>query len=161
VTSHRILVGVDDLNTSLNPGAKYFAEAEYIVPDEGTWCQAHPDECNMYNNASYRQVNVVGVNQPFTFNFVGNTVREQPAIMAWPGALVTQVEPDPGNDGIFFVGSKATGPVGGMYNYEYAVYNQNLDRAIQSFQVFPDFPVPFTSTGFHAPPQHPGFPNDG
>ena len=39
VTSHRILVNVDDLNTSLNTGATYFAEAEYIVPHEGTWCQ--------------------------------------------------------------------------------------------------------------------------
>jgi hypothetical protein len=39
-TAHRILVNVNDLNTSLNTGAKYFAEAEYIVPHEGTWCQA-------------------------------------------------------------------------------------------------------------------------
>ena len=53
-TSHRILVDVNDLNTSLNVGATYFAEAEYIVPHEGTWCQTHPDQCNMYNNASYR-----------------------------------------------------------------------------------------------------------
>ena len=66
-TSHRILVDVDDLNTSLNPGATYFAEANYIVPHEGTWCQSHPDECNMYNNASYRQFSVLRVNQPFTF----------------------------------------------------------------------------------------------
>src|ERR1700756_5395522 len=34
VTSHRILVDVNDLNTSLNVGATYFAEAEYIVPHE-------------------------------------------------------------------------------------------------------------------------------
>src|SRR6266404_3721061 len=51
VTSHRMLVDVNDLNTSLNPGAAYFAEANYIVPDEGIWCQSHPDQCNMYNNA--------------------------------------------------------------------------------------------------------------
>src|SRR5438874_9584649 len=31
-TAHRILVDVNDLNTSLNVGATYFAEAEYIVP---------------------------------------------------------------------------------------------------------------------------------
>ena len=88
-TAHRILVDVDDLNTSLNVGATYFAEAEYIVPHEGTWCQSHPDQCNMYNNASYRQCSVIGINQPFSFNFVGNTVREQPAIMAWTGATVS------------------------------------------------------------------------
>src|SRR5437899_7111811 len=63
VTSHRMLVDVNDLNTSLNVGAKYFAEANYIVPDEGIWCATHPKECNMYNNASYRQYSVIGINQ--------------------------------------------------------------------------------------------------
>ena len=162
-TAHRILVDIDDLNTSLNAGATYFAEAEYIVPNEGTWCQAHPTECNMYNNASYRQCSVIGINQPFSFNFVGNTVREQPAIMAWNGATVNEGEPDPGNDGIFFVGYKVTGPNAGVYHYEYAVYNQNLDRAIQSFEVvYPLFqPFDLNNVGFHAPPQHPGFAHDG
>ncbi len=162
-TAHRILVDVNDLNTSLNVGATYFAEAEYIVPHEGTWCQSHPTECNMYNNASYRQCSVIGINQPFSFNFVGNTVREQPAIMAWTGATVNEGEPDPGNDGIFFVGYKVTGPNAGVYHYEYAIYNQNLDRAIQSFEiVYPLFPpIVLDNVGFHAPPQHPPFANDG
>ena len=56
VTSHRILVDVNDLNTSLNAGATYFAEAQYVVPHEYAWCQSHPGQCNMYNNASYHQV---------------------------------------------------------------------------------------------------------
>ena len=163
-TSHRILVNVDDLNTSLNVGATYFAEANYIVPHEGTWCQAHPDQCNQYNNASYRQCSVIGINQPFSFNFVGNTFREQPAIKAWTGATVSAaIQPDPGNDGIFFVGYKVTGPNAGVYHYEYAIYNQNLDRAIQSFEVvYPLFPpIVLNNVGFHAPPQHPGFAHDG
>src|SRR2546423_10825857 len=162
-TAHRILVDVNDLNTSLNVGATYFAEAEYIVPHEGTWCQSHPDECNQYNNASYRQCSVTGINQPFSFNFAGNTLREQPASMAWTGAIVNEGEPDPGNDGIFFVGYKVTGPNAGVYHYEYAIYNQNLDRAIQSFEVvYPLFPpIVLNNVGFHAPPQHPGFANDG
>jgi hypothetical protein len=163
VTSHRMLVDVNDLNTSLNAGATYFAEANYIVPDEGIWCQAHPTECNMYNNASYRQYIVTGINQPFSFSNGGPTLREQPAIMAWTGATVTQVQPDPGNDGIFFVGYKVTGPNAGVYHYEYAIYNQNLDRAIQSFEVvYPFFPpIVLNNVGFHAPPQHPGWANDG
>jgi hypothetical protein len=159
-TAHRILVDVNDLNTSLNVGATYFAEAEYIVPHEGTWCQSHPDQCNMYNNASYRQCSVIGINQPFSFNFVGNTVQEQPAIMAWTGATVQRIEPDPGNDGIFFVGYKVT-PNGGGWHYEYTIYNQNLDSAIQSFSIFFGFPVPLSNVGFHAPPQHPGWAHDG
>jgi hypothetical protein len=161
VTSHRMLVAVDDLNTSLNPGATYFAEAEYIVPDEGIWCQSHPTECNMYNNASYKQYTVVGINQPFSFNPAGPTVREQPAIMAWAGATVTQVEPDPGNDGIWFMGYEVTNPSPGVWHYEYALYNQNLDRAIQSFSVPLGPGINVTNVGFHAPPQHPGFAHDG
>src|SRR5438094_4010527 len=101
VTSHRILVDVNDLNTSLNPGATYFAEAEYIVPHEYAWCQSHPGQCNMYNNASYRQYTVTGINQPFTFTAAGATARAHPAIMAWTGPTVSQLEPDPGNDGIW------------------------------------------------------------
>jgi hypothetical protein len=161
VTSHRMLVLVDDLNTSLNPGATYFAEAQYVVPHEYTWCQSNPSECNMYNNASYKQYSVTGINQPFSFNPVGNTVREQPAIEAWTGATVTLVQPDPGNDGIWFMGYKVTNPSAGLWHYEYALYNQNLDRAIQSFSVPLAPGVNISNIGFHAPPQHPGFPHDG
>jgi hypothetical protein len=161
VTSHRILVDVSDLNTSLNPGATYFAEANYIVPHEGTWCQAHPDQCNMYNNASYRRYSVTGINQPFSFSSVGPTVREQPAIRAWTGATVKQIEPDPGNDGIWFMGYKVTNPSAGVWHYEYALYNQNLDRAIQSFSVPLGPGVNISNIGFHAPPQHPGWAHDG
>ena len=161
VTSHRILVNVDDLSTTLNPGATYFAEAEYIVPHEGTWCQSHPTECNMYNNASYRQYSVFGVNQPFSFNPVGSTVRAHPAIMAWTGATVNQIEPDPGNDGIWFMGYKVTNPSDGVWHYEYALYNQNLDRAIQSFSVPLGLGANISNISFHAPPQQPGWPHDG
>ena len=62
-----------------------------------------------------------------------STVRMQPAIKAWTGATVNQIEPDPGNDGIWFIGYKVTNPSPGVWHYEYALYNQNLDRAIQSF----------------------------
>ncbi len=161
VTSHRILVDVDDLNTSLNAGATYFAEANYIVPHEGTWCQSHPTECNMYNNASYQQYSVFGVNEPFSFSAAGPTVREQPAIMAWTGATVNQIDPDPGNDGIWFMGYKVTNPSAGVWHYEYALYNQNLDRAIQSFSVPLGLGANISNVGFHTPPQHPGWPHDG
>ena len=130
-----MLVDVNDLNTSLNPGATYFAEAKYIVPHEGTWCQSHPDQCNMYNNASYRPYTVTGINQPFSFTGAGPTVREQPAITAWTGATVNQIQPAPGTDGIWFMGYKVTNPTTGVWHFEYALYNQNLDRAIQSFSV--------------------------
>jgi hypothetical protein len=54
-----------------------------------------------------------------------------------------------------------TNPSAGVWHYEYALYNENLDRAIQSFSV-PLIPgVNISNIGFHAPPQEPGWPNDG
>jgi hypothetical protein len=85
----------------------------------------------------------------------------QPAITAWAGATVSQFQPDPGNDGIGFVAYKVTGPNAGVWHYEYAIYNENLDRAIQSFQVFSFFSASAFNVGFHAPPQEPGWANDG
>src|SRR6266403_897050 len=162
--SHRIRVETSDVMPSGNPGATYFGEAAYISPHEYTWCQAHPGECNMFNNFSYRQFSVTGGPTFFNFSAVSSTVRMEPAIEAWAatGATVQQVEPDPGNDGIFFVGYKVTGPTAGMWHYEYAIFNMNLDRAIQSFEVvFPGFPPNLNNIAFHAPPQHPGWAHDG
>ena len=124
------------------------------LPTNMHWCQAHPTECNMYNNVSYRQFNVSGTTS-FTFSPVANTVWRRPAIWAWTGATMNQIEPDPGNDGFWFMGYKVTNPSSGVWHYEYALYNENLDRAIQSFSVPLGPGVNVTNIGFHAPPQHP------
>jgi hypothetical protein len=159
--SHRILVQINDLNTTLNPGATYFVEAQYITPHEYAWCQTHPGQCNQYNNASYRQYSVSSANPPFSFSALGSTVKMQPAITAWTGATINQIEPAPGNDGFGLLGFKVTHPTAGRWHYEYAVYNQNLDRAIRSFSVPSGAGVNVTNIGFHAPPQHPGWAHDG
>ncbi len=77
-TTHRLLVESTDLNPAMNPGATYFAEAQYVTPHEYSWCQSHPGECNMYNNASYRRFNVSGTTD-FSFSPVGSTVPMSPA----------------------------------------------------------------------------------
>jgi hypothetical protein len=161
--SHRVRVNISDLDPAQNTGASYVAEAAYIAPSEYTWCQAHPGQCNMYNNVSYRQQTVSGSPPNFSFANVGNTVRMQPAIMVWAntGAIVNQIQPDPGNDGIWFMGFKVTNPSVGVWHYEYALYNENLDRAIQSFSVPLGPGINISNVGFHAPPQEPGWANDG
>ena len=160
--SHRILVEINDLNTTLNPGATYWVEAQYITPHEYAWCQANPAQCNMYNNVSHRQYTVTGTGSPFSFATGGSTtVREKPAITEWTGATITQIEPAPGTDGVGFVAYKVTNPSAGVWHYEYAIYNQNLDRAIQSFSVPVGSGVTLTNIAFHAPPQQPGWSADG
>jgi hypothetical protein len=159
-TSHRILVEGSDLNTTLNPGASYYVEVQYISSQEYSWCQTHPGECNMYNNSSYRRFAVSGTTS-FTFSPLGETVRMAPAVKAWTGASISTIEPAPGTDGRAFIAYKVTGPVSGVWHYEYAIYNENLDRGIQSFSLPLGCGIAVTNLGFHAPLNHPGFPNDG
>src|SRR5437870_10257796 len=159
-TSHRVTVASSDLNPAQNTGATYYAEAAYVTPHEYAWCQSHPGQCNMYNNASYRQFTVSGTTS-FTFSPVGSTVRMTPAINAWTGATINTIEPVPGVDGRAFIAYKVTGPVAGVWHYEYAINNQNLDRGIQSFSVPLGPGAAVSNPGFHAPLNPPGFANDG
>jgi hypothetical protein len=164
-----MLANVSDLNTSLNTGARYYAESQYITPHEYAWCQANPTQCNMYNNVSYRRFNLTGTtcanNTPncYAFDTVAGegTVRQQPAIAAWPGSTRVEIRPDPGIDGIGTVAYKVTNTSPGVWHYEYAIYNQNLDRAIQSFSVPLGNGATLSNIDFHAPPQHPGWASDG
>lgn len=158
--SHRVLTEINDLNTSLNSGATYYAEGQYITPHEYAWCQSNPTQCNMYNNVSYRRYNVSGTGSPFSFSPVGATVREKAAIQAW-GATTAPIDPAPGVDGVGLVAYKVTNSAPGVWHYEYAVYNQNIDRGIQSFSIPVGNGVTLTNVGFHAPPQHPGWSGDG
>src|SRR5207244_13219276 len=109
----------------------YYAEAQYVTPHEYVWCQANPGQCNMYNNASYRRFTVSGTTN-FTFSPVGSTVRMTPAINVWTGATINTIEPVPGIDGRAFIAYKVTGPVAGVWHYEYAIYNQKPDRSTES-----------------------------
>ena len=54
-----------------------------------------------------------------------------------------------------------TNPSAGVWHYEYAIYNENLDRAIQSFSVPLGCGITVSNLGFHAPLNHPGIANDG
>jgi len=160
-TTHRILVEGNDLNTMMNQGATYYGEAQLVTPHEYAWCQSHAGECNMFNNVSYRQFAVAGTTS-FNFSAVGSTVRMAPAISAWTGSTIRTIEPAPGVDGRAFIAYKVTNPSVGIWLYEYAIYNQNLDRGIQSFYVPGGCGFgPPTNLGFHAPLNHPGIADDG
>jgi len=158
--SHRLTVEMSDLDATQNPGATYYAEGQYITPHEYAWCQANPGQCNMFNNVSYRQFGITGTTA-FTFSPIGSTVRQKPAIYAWPGATIVQIQPDAGNDGIAFVAYKVTRLPSTLWHYEFAVYNENMDRGIQSFSVPLGSGVIINDIGFHGPPQQPGWSADG
>ena len=60
-----------------------------------------------------------------------------------------------------FIAYKVTNPSAGVWHYEYAIFNENLDRSIQSFSVPLGGGITVSNLGFHAPQNHPGFANDG
>ncbi len=157
--SHRIQVLDVDLTPALNPGARYFAEGQYISPHEFT----HPDSLaaqNMHNNVSYREVGVTEQSPgQFSFGDLGPTVRESPSLDAWTGATQTMIEPAPMLDGRGTLAYKVTQLNATAWHYEYALYNMNLDRSLGSFSV----PIPggvlVNATEFHAPLNHPPEPH--
>lgn len=160
-TTHRILTPIEDLATNQNPGATYYAEAQYVTPHEYQWCQSNPTQCNMYNNVSYRRYNVTGNGSPFSFSPAASTVREKAAISAWPGSTSVEIHPAPGADGTGILAYKVTNPSAGVWRYEYAIYNSTLDRGIGSFSLPIGNGVTLSNIDFHAPPQHPGSAADG
>jgi hypothetical protein len=152
--SHRIQVLDVDLMPSLNPGARYFSEGQYVTPHEFD----NPDGLanqNMNNNVSHREVGVTeGTPGNFTFPNIGPTVREEPSLNEWTGATQVVIEPQTFIDGHAVLAYEVTQTAPSTWHYEYGIYNMNLDRSIDSFAV----PIPpgviVSNVEFHAPLNH-------
>jgi hypothetical protein len=152
----RIQVHNDDLNPLMNPGAVYFIESQYVTPDE-------PGPGTHYNNSSYRRVNVTGSGGVYNIAVTDQTQVGMPAIMAWVDSdpEVELAVIDVPDNGRLFLAAKATDLGGGMWNYEYAIQNQNSNRAVGEFSV-PLLPgANLQDVGFHDVDYHSGEPFDG
>ena len=150
----RLQIKANDLNPSLNPGAVYLFEAQYIHPGDAA---AGNDD----NNASWRQFTVGSLTSgSYTLSLSGTTNQQQPAIAAWRSfdASVTLVEADVPEDGRFILGYKATDNGNGTWRYSYAVQNLNSDRSGRSFSVPVPEGVTVTGIGFHDVDYHSGDP---
>jgi hypothetical protein len=154
VYDQRIKVATTDLDAATNAGATYFAEGQYIANDDASFG-------NSFNNASYRRV-TVGASPNYTLTMTGTFFEQFPAIFAWPAqdTGVTLVNADVPGTIVerYHVARKVTDLGGGVWHYEYAVHNQNSDRAARAFSV--EFPVAtgFTNVGFKGIVHHSGEP---
>lgn len=153
--SGRLQVHISDVLPADNPGAIYWLEAHYVTPDDA---QAG----NGYNNVSYRGINVLN-NGNLGSWWGGGTVQETPAIFAWNVAdpQVSIVQIDVPGDGRLFLGYKATDLDNGFWQYEYALYNMNSERAAGSFLIPVADLLDVLSDGFHDVDYHSGEPFDG
>jgi hypothetical protein len=161
--SHRVTLDEADIaqDQGNNSTARYFSEGLYIAPHE--FLPNNGLANNQNNNYSHRELTVVGDTGDW-FGFYPQTelaVRESPALDEWPGATRVIVEPDPGQDGRAILAYKVTALPGGGWHYEYALFNQNLDRAIGLFRMPFGDGAQVTNISFHAPRHEPGSPNDG
>lgn len=146
----RLQVHDADLNPAQNPGATYFIEGYYVSLDD----------VNHLNSASHRQLSVSG-SPGGTWNF-GTLTNTLPgfAFDEWKGTrktfvaeqlpVVEHVSPD----GRCVLAEKTTTLGGGVYHYEYAIHNIDMNRKIKSFSVPIHPETTLTNIGFHAPDSH-------
>jgi hypothetical protein len=145
----RLQIREADLTQS---GALYFIEGVYVAWDDAQWGNAH-------NNASYKQVNVVG---GFGLTPTGSMQVTIPAIQAWQDndPTVDVVAADVPGEGRFHTATRVRELGGGQYRYDYAVFNLNSHRSGGSFSV----PIPWgasvTNVGFNDVDYHSGEPFD-
>lgn len=150
---HRCQIRDADLVPAQNPGATYYAEGQYITIDD----------INPANSIAWKTVTVSGAaGGTFSFNMsgAGALPNSGPAINAWSGATQTVIAQQvpvvrfTSPDGRCILASKPTDLGGGMWHYEYALYNLDMQRKAGSFHI----PIPSGATvsniGFSAVQSH-------
>lgn len=150
--ARRLMIRHTDINPTLNPGARFFIEGQYVHEEDA---QLENDN----NNASYRELSIsaAGANE-FTASSLGTTQTEECGIRAWQDVdpTVTETDVEVANDGLYIVAAKATDIGGGVWHYEYAVQNLNGNRGMSSFIVPISPAANVTNIGFHDVDYHDG-----
>ncbi len=137
-----------DLADISDPAALYFVETQVLSSDERSIASKS-------NNASYRQV----VFAPGSSNatLVGPTYAQEPAIFAWrdhglgigmPDPSVRIIETTIPDDGVLYVGSKATPFDNQTWRYDVAIQNHNTLRGVRSIMIPIGFNQGVSSHGF-------------
>jgi hypothetical protein len=120
---NRMLVREAEL---LIPGAQFYGQAQIVAKGEpGT---------NRANNPGTRGLTIVYGGGAWGSNITADPFVQGSVLNRWTGATVTQGR-NGLDDGHFVVGVKVTGPVNGLWHYEYAVHNQDNHRGGAAFRL--------------------------
>ena len=137
--AHRLIVHDSDLG---NAGAQYYYEAYYI----------NANDEDVYNNIGSRTATMSWTGSSWSFSTTTAQL-QGPAINRW-GEMRSTAQPQTEGDVIVAVQTTSLG--GGVWRYEFAVYNHNLDRQVREFSV----PIPtganVTNIGFRDIDKDPG-----
>jgi len=178
-TKSRLQVPTVDV-ASQPAGTRFFVDALYITADDAQFVRPNQTiATNALNNASWRELTLASINNSSP-TFAGITRQRDPGVLAWkfadPAVVVSIVDHDdtqnPGTgwrDGLgnpsfpntfirsrYWVLGKTTDLGGGLFRYEYVVYNHNSDRSANQFSVPMPAGATVTDTFFRAPRWHSG-----
>jgi hypothetical protein len=151
--THRIQVHDADLDPAQNAGATYYAEGYYVILDD----------IDVMNSAAWKPVTVSGSpGGTWTFGMSGSGTYPEIgfAIDAWPGATQTllaqeiPVEEFVSPDGRCVLAAKATDLGNGMWHYEYALLNIDMDLQVGAFIVPVSANMVVTNAAFSAVEHH-------
>lgn len=134
---NRILVRESELAI---PGAQFYGQAQVAAKGEpGT---------NRTNNFASRQLNITWGGSSWSASLVAGAALQGSVLQRWSGAQIDTVR-NGNDDGHFVVGVKVTGPVNGLWHYEYAIHNQDNHRGGASVRI-PVCPTArVVNAGFH------------
>jgi len=135
VVKNRVIVQEQDL---LVPGALLFYQMHVILEGE--------DVNNRANNLRSRGLDLTWDGSTWNAANVGAS-QGGSVLNFWPGATLN-LGGNGNDDGRFAVASKVTGPVGGLYRYEYAVHNIDNHRGGASFRIPLSTAVTVQNVGF-------------
>jgi hypothetical protein len=158
-----VQINVSDMDPVNFPGARYFAEGEYVCAEELPAAKL--------NNASYRPANIAntGTSPTYAWTMTGSTAVGRPAIYAWRdhGLGLNMIDPsvsvvnaDVPGEGRFVGAGKVTDLGNGTWRYDYAVFNLDSHRSGGGFSIPVRPGAVVTDIGFNSVPYHSGEPYD-
>jgi len=108
-------------------GASFWYQGGYIVPGEA--------DALRDNNIGSRQFTPTWSPTAAQWTLTdGTSFLPGTILQRWNGATVTSAS-NGADDGRYYVAVKVTGPVNGLYHYEYAVHNRDNARGMGAFRV--------------------------
>lgn len=119
---NRVRVADADLNVA---GANYFYYSYYAIRGE--------PEANRTNNMGSRQFTPNWGGSSWSASNTGALVSAS-ILTRWTGATVTS-NTNGSSDGRVYVAVKVTGPVNGLYHYEYALHNRDNQRQVGALRL--------------------------
>jgi len=122
--AHRIEIRDADLD---DPSAAFWYQGMYVVQGE--------PEANRDNNMASRAISPNWTGSSWDFGGgIGSLSSSGTVLGRWDGASVTSGT-NGSDDGRVYIAVKVSGPVNGLYHYEYALHNRDNSRGVGSLRI--------------------------